>query len=309
MGTLHADLSSVAGMFNDFGFKAGSTNFDSLAMVDSTSDRIIIQSKSSQDNQPLWTFIFNASPIGIGKIYDNALFSPNSLNSNGFEFPSVFVTSFPDVHVVCSDTSSQFTVEQEVPTLTISFTAQCGRQVPDRALRGKITFTPNIQLTSIPGNLFKPIKVGVNGGPYPMTFEVDSQSGDFLGGGFGKDTFSGQAYTQAVPSQNVFYPISEYQFRFAKTTGNDIKNWVLVISAPFPLEVGKTYSNVAMDAPGSPFSPEFTIYYMQAPRRCPSGVAQFSIAQQSPTLVISFSLQCDPAVNATLTGKLTFAPQ
>jgi hypothetical protein len=242
-----------------------------------------------------WNFMFTASPLRIGQLYDKL---SSKLTGNA-GLPSMRI----DNGILCRGLSGQFEIEQQTPTLVISFVHLCEKDT-DRELRGRIIFTPVSLLTPTP-TIPPSSVVSIPEGAGQAKAELYSAPGDLIGGGSGDITLEGEANLHLSPYYNDSKLI--ISIRIGKTD----QYMLFAFFAP-TYAVGQPYQNVGGIPPsGYPWDKQYpAICIMMKQRDCAGEkvMGEFTIVQQSPTLVITFSQWPVANPEQVIKGKLTFTP-
>jgi hypothetical protein len=279
-GRFHAEIEAsptdwMAGRYGTF-------TMDGFATVKNDTNYITFIGADSTTTYNEWYFSFGASPLQFNHLYENVRqWRPN----NGF--PSMDIV--PRGSSCGGSSLGTFIIEKQAPVV-ISFTFQCGQKATNN-IRGRLTFTPAELLpptpTSAPNKLFS---LTNSNGRASVTF--NSPPGERMGEGVGEFSIEAQAalsYEKGVLGLNVTGP-SPWSFKFYSPS--------LVIGQPYKNATAGFYPNNNM-------LPAFEV---QGRLRCINSIGEFTILQQTPTLVITFKFYCDAKDAKALQGKITYTP-
>src|SRR5262249_4622098 len=133
------------------------------------------------------------------------------------------------------------------------------------------------------------------------TLDLESEPGDPLGQGKGKFTIKSPAEIALTRWNNGTVPALTFR---VNSTQQGV--WQLAFSAP-ALEVGKLYvdaDNFTLSSPAL----NGIIVLNQRNGSCNNSAGQFTVVQQAPTVIVTFTFTCDRTIGKTLKGTLTFIP-
>ncbi|MBX3085387.1 MAG: hypothetical protein KF716_27380 [Anaerolineae bacterium] len=266
----------------------------------------VVDTQTPKQGKP-WKFRFYAPNLVNGHVYENAHGFSLDRSDNIIDKDGIRIGVLHDSGAWCKEDTGSFIFDVQGSAVTITFVRLC-KEDPRQRLEGTIHFRPLTALTptpSIPPALLFTPKEGLG----DIHVEFDSASADPVGGGKGKFTLDrvGQLDIENVDTHGEHFTI-RFHVRTEKHAYDD---WILWFWAPL-FQLNKPYTVYQPDQyAGRDDGPALSIHHVRRNDQfegCTSLSGQFTIEQQSPTIIISFRQLCaeDPA--QLLQGKLFFTP-
>jgi len=243
----------------------------------------------------VWDFTFFAPSIRIGETYEAPRVAERNANS-----PTILVTSSVTEQSYCTRTSGRFSVQQQQPTIVITFFHMCDDN-PNKTMEGKISFTSASQLPATA--TIAPDKILTNiPAEGELELEAVSEGNDPLGRGQGSIAFKGRS-PFARENGVMTFEVNRIDER--------VETWTFSFFSP-TMEIGKRNEPVAHWPNRFKRFPAMDIYFrgpeVTGSFTCNHLGGYFTIEQRSPAVVISFLYQCNRNISGIFRGKITYTP-